>query len=81
MSLRLPPNTIAEIGTPRGSPARGERYGLFVIGAVKRLFGCAAFSFDAGVHGRPCQSVSDSGAGPSLPSHHTSPSGVRPTFV
>ncbi len=81
MSLRRPPKTIAEIGTPRGSFARGDRYGLFVMGAVNRAFGCAAFSLEAGVHGRPCQSTRDSGTGPSLPSHQTSPSGVSATFV
>ncbi len=68
-------------GHAAGSFARGDRSGLFVIGAVKRLFGWAAFSFEAGVHGRPRQSVRESGAGPSLPSHQTSPSAVRATFV
>src|SRR5262249_13175650 len=46
---RRPPNTIAEIGTPCGSSANFERDGLLRIGAVKREFGCAAFSVDFGV--------------------------------
>ncbi len=44
---------------------------------VKRLFGCAAFSDDAGVHGRPCQSSASAGAGSSWPSHHGVPSGAQ----
>src|SRR6185437_585033 len=52
-----------------------------VAGVVKRLFGCAAFSVAAGVHGRPCQSVACGGAGSSCPSHHGVPSGRRATFV
>src|SRR5436190_15994640 len=72
---------IALIGTPLGSWASGASAGLFVIGAVKREFGCAAFSFDAGVHGSPFQSRHSAGAGSSWPSHHTVPSGRRATFV
>src|SRR5277367_5346029 len=78
---RRPPKTIALIGTPCGSSANLERAGLLVLGAVKRAFGCAAFSFDPFFHGRPCQSVSSSGTSPSLPSHQTSPSLVSATFV
>src|SRR5688572_14764020 len=71
---------IALIGTPRGSFTSGASIGLLLIGAVKRLFGCAALSGLAGVQGCPRQSRHSAGAGP-LPSHHTSPSGVRATFV
>src|SRR5271168_1933253 len=78
---RRPPKMIAEIGTPFGSSASGATAGLFLIGAAKRLFGCAAFSFDSGVHGRPCQSSASAGGGPSLPSHQISPSGSSATFV
>src|SRR5580704_10214693 len=73
---RRPPNTIAEIGTPSGSLALGERTGLFAIGAVKRLLGCAALAPGLFSNGRPCQSMSPAGAGASIPSHQTSPSGV-----
>ena len=34
-------------------------------GVVKRAFGCVAFSEDAGVHGRPCQSSAEGGGGSS----------------
>ena len=37
------------------TPARA--IAQLVAGVVKRLFGCAAFSVEAGVHGRPCQSM------------------------
>src|SRR3954469_11894174 len=72
---------IALIVTPAGSSANFDSTGLFDMGAVKREFGCAAFSVDPFFHGRPCQSVSSSGTGPSLPSHHTSLSLVTATFV
>ena len=71
----------SEMGTPCGSSANLLSPGLFFIGAVKREFGWAAFSMDPRFHGRPCQSVSSAGMSPSLPSHHTSPSGVMATFV
>ena len=71
----------AEIGTPCRSFTRGERAGLFEAGAVKRLFGWAAFSVEPRCHGRPRQSVSSSGGVLSFPSHQTSPSGVIATFV
>src|SRR2546427_12324763 len=61
---RRPPKRIAEIGTPRGSFAYRESAGLFSIGAVKRLFGCAAGSFEPRFHGLPRQSQR-SVAGPS----------------
>src|SRR3712207_4041988 len=72
---------MAEIGTPCGSSANFDRHGLFFAGAVKREFGCAAFSGEWSVHGWPFQSVSCAGTGPSLPSHHTSRSGVSATLV
>src|SRR5216683_1465237 len=78
---RRPPKRIAEIGTPFGSSTKRDRAGLFFIGAVNRLFGCAAYSAEPFVHGRPRQSVSRSGTSPSMPSHQTSPSGVSATFV
>src|SRR5215208_6247833 len=79
---RRPPKMIALIGTPSGSSANFDSAGLLLIGAVKREFGCAAFSTEPfRVQGLPCQSVSSSGMSPSLPSHQTSPSLVMATFV
>src|SRR5205823_13462181 len=78
---RRPPKMIAEIGTPPGSSANFERQGLLRIGAVKREFGCAAFSPESFDHLLPFQSMSSGGGEPSLPSHHTSPSGVVATLV
>src|ERR687891_1757326 len=69
---RRPPKMIALIGTPIGSSMRGDCTGLFFAGEVKRLLGCAAFSPESFVHGRPCQSISFSGTGPSLSSHQGS---------
>src|SRR5580704_7210946 len=78
---RRPPKMIALMGTPFGSSQNFDRHGLFVAGAVKREFGWAAFSVDLLSHGLPFQSVSCAGTGPSLPSHHTSPSCVEATLV
>src|SRR3954469_6446880 len=78
---RRPPKMIALIGTPRGSFTWLERIGLFEAGAVKRLFGCAAFSVLPFFQGCPFQSVSSSGTSPSRPSHQTSPSLVTATLV
>src|SRR6218665_2095352 len=78
---RRPPKMMAEMGTPMGSLALGLSAGLFPMGAVKRLLGCAAFSGLPRFQGRPCQSVSSSGTSPSMPSHHTSPSAVMATLV
>src|SRR5512138_1066596 len=78
---RRPPKMSAEIGTPFGSWANRDSAGLFDIGAVKRLFGWAAFSFDPLVQGSPFQSIISAGGSVSFPSHHTSPSFVRATFV
>ena len=65
---------IAEIGTPCGSSQCGEIDGHCRAGAVKREFGCAAFSLLPRVQGWPCQSVRCSGTSPSMPSHHGQPS-------
>src|ERR687888_2552241 len=78
---RRPPNTSAEMGTPCGSSKRGEIDGHCRAGAVKREFGCAAFSGEPFRHGRPRQSVSCSGTGPSMPSHQGQPSSVTATLV
>src|SRR5512140_143463 len=75
-----PPKRNALIGTPAGSSHAGSYEGHCLIGAVNRELGCAAFSFDSGVHSRPFQSMACAGAGP-IPSHHTSPSSVRATLV
>src|SRR5438128_6590425 len=72
---------IAEIGTPSGASTFGEMLGHCRTDAVKRLFGCAAGVFDAGVHGWPCQSRSSAGGVGSRPSHHGAPSFVIATFV
>jgi hypothetical protein len=73
---RRAPKIIASIGTPFGLSNSGESDAQLVAGVVNRLFGCAAFSVDAGVHGRPCQSSASAGAGSSCPSHHGVPSGA-----
>src|ERR1700687_1539954 len=78
---RRPPKMNAEIGTPCGSLNFGERDGHCDAGAVKREFGCAAFSGEPFCHGRPRQSVRRSGTSPSMPSHHGQPSSVTATFV
>src|SRR5512142_2466423 len=74
---RRPPKMSAEIGTPLGSWAKRDSAGLLAIGAVKRLFGWADFSLEPFFHGWPFQSIRSSGGSLSLPSHQTSPSGVR----
>src|SRR5215813_9220197 len=81
VSLRRPPKMIALIGTPSPFSKSGSSTGLLRHGAVKREFGCAALSFEAGVQSLPRQSIACSGGGPSLPSHQTSPSSVSATFV
>ena len=48
---------------------------------ASREFGWAAFSPESGVQSLPCQSMRCEGTGPSMPSHHTSPSSVRATLV
>src|SRR5215471_14805465 len=78
---RRAPKIIASIGTPFGLSNSGESDAQLVAGVVNRLLGCAAFSVDAGVHGRPCQSVASAGAASSCPSHHGVSSGRSATFV
>src|SRR6185436_13523781 len=72
---------MAVIGTPLGLLNSGDSDAQLVAGVVNRLLGCAAFSVDAGVHGRPCQSVASAGAGSSWPSHQGVPSERSATFV
>src|SRR4051794_17328743 len=79
--VRRPPNKIAEIGTPFGSSHSGAIEGHCAAGAVKRALGCAAGGSDAGVQSFPFQSTRCEGGGPSMPSHHTSPSSVSATLV
>src|ERR1043165_9943860 len=81
VSARRPPKMMALMGTPFGLLASGSSMGLFVIGAAKRELGCAAFSFESGVHLLPRQSRHSFGGGLSWPSHQTSPSSVRATLV
>src|SRR5205814_10565245 len=79
--LRRPPKMTALIGTPSPFSKSGSITGLLRTGAVNRLFGCAAFSFELGVQSFPCQSITCLVGGPSLPSHQTSPSSVSATSV
>src|SRR5262249_31579255 len=67
-----PPKMKAEIGTPFGSSKRGEIDGHCRAGAVKREFGCAAFSFEPVCHDCPRQSGRCAG-GALKPSHHGEP--------
>ena len=78
---RRPPKRIAESGPPRGFCQSGSITGHCDAGAVKREFGCAPFLPLPGVHSLPSQSMPFAGAGTPMFSHHTSPSGVRTTFV
>ncbi|MNT45140.1 hypothetical protein D3C72_1817050 [compost metagenome] len=55
--------------------------GDWVKGAVKRELGCAAGRPQSGVQSWPVQSMAWAGAGPSMPSHQTSPSSVSATLV
>src|SRR6187431_3194681 len=71
----------ASIGTPAGSSHFGSMEGHCAAATVKRAFGCAAGRPQPGVHGLPVQSVSFAGGCLVMPSHHTSPSGVRATLV
>src|SRR6202022_893414 len=81
VSLRGPPKMIALIGTPLPFSTSESRAGLLRIGVVKRLLGCAAFSFESGVQSLPRQSNACAGGTPFLPSHQTSPSSVSATLV
>src|SRR5262245_63900709 len=72
---------MAEMGTPFGSSHSGAIEGHWAAGAVKRAFGWAAGDADSGVHGFPCQSVARVGGSSVIPSHQTSPSGVKAVLV
>src|SRR5215470_15995956 len=78
---RLPPNKIAEIGTPAGSSHSGAMIGHWLAGVVNRALGCAAGSAEPGAQSRPFQSVRCAGGWSVRPSHHTSPSSVKATLV
>src|SRR5580700_865057 len=78
---RLPPNKIAEIGTPAGSSHSGAMMGHWSAGVVNRALGCAAGSGEPGVQSRPFQSIRCAGGSSVSPSHHTSPSSVSATLV
>lgn len=69
------------MGTPLGFSHSGSMAGFWLAGAVKRALGWAALRPQSGVHSLPCQSMALAGGGPSMPSHQTSPSGVRATLV
>src|SRR5438876_9113255 len=75
------PILMALMGTPSPFPTSTSRAGLLRIGVANRLFGCAAFSFESGVQSFPRQSIACFGGAPSFPSHQTSLSSVRATFV
>src|SRR5579864_7827401 len=82
---RLPPKIKAWIGTPLGSSQAGSIVGHCEAGAVKRAFGCAAFTPVSlpisGVHFCPFQSRHSAGGASVMPSHQTPPSGVSATLV
>src|SRR5258706_15552622 len=77
---RRAPKNMAESGTPCGSSQCGEIDGHWLAGAVKRAFGCAPLSLDAGVQSSPFQLIPRAGGG-LMSSHHTPPSSVFNTFV
>src|SRR5579883_373886 len=83
VSARRPPNRMAEMGTPRGSSQWLEIAGLLVAGVVNRELGCAAGATASppGDQSLPSQSMTWSGTGPSMPSHHTLPSSFSATLV
>jgi hypothetical protein len=68
---------MALMGTPAGSSHSLAITGHWRAGTVKRALGWAAGSADAGLQGRPFQSVRASGAVSVSPSHQTSPSEPR----
>src|SRR5262245_65222899 len=78
---RRAPNMTASSGTPSGFENSGESDAHSEAGVVKRAFGWVAFSADAGVHGRPCQSSACGGGGSSWPSHQGVPSGRSAALV
>ena len=56
-------------------------HGQLTAGEVKREFGCAPGTPEAGSHGSPFQLSASVGGSLSSPSHQTVPSGLRTTFV
>ena len=78
---RRPPNMIPSIGTPAGSSHSGAIAGSWRAGAVKRALAWAAGRPASGVQSCPFQSMRCAGGVSVIPSHQTSPSSVRPTFV
>src|SRR5580704_7627083 len=78
---RRPPKRMAEMGTPFGSSHSGAQAGFWAAETVKRAFGCEAGVPLSGVQGSPRQSVNDGGTSSVMPSHQTSPSGVRAVLV
>ncbi len=81
MLARRPPNMMASMGTPAGSSHSGAMAGSCPAGAVKRALGWAAGRPASGVQSWPVQSMRWAGGSSVRPSHQTSPSSVRPTFV
>ncbi len=81
MEARLPPKSIAEIGTPFGSSHSGAHTGLLSARTVKRALGCAAGVPLAGVQSSPLQSVRWAGGSDVIPSHQMSPSSVSAVLV
>src|ERR1700690_541560 len=76
---------MALMGTPSGSSQASSVVGHCTAGAVKRALGWATLAPVvlpiSGVHRFPCQSSHSAGGSSVIPSHHTPPSGVRPTLV
>ena len=78
---RRPPKKKPEIGTPFGLSQSLSMTGHWEAGAVNRALGCAAGFGFWGVHCSLSQLTSLAGFSLDIPSHQTSPSGVRPQFV
>src|SRR5689334_16469204 len=78
---RRPPKIMPLIGTPAGLSHWGSMLGHCCTGAVKRLLRWAAGAALDGFQGSPRQSIRPSGGSSVNPSHHTSLSGVKATFV
>src|SRR2546421_7309853 len=72
---------MALMRTPPGSSEHSSSAGLLLMGAVKRLLGCAALRPQSGVHFCPVQSMHSVGGSGVLPSHQMSPSGSSATLV
>src|SRR5580658_4089728 len=78
---RRPPKRMAEMGTPLGSSHSGAQAGFCPPGTGKRAFGWDAGVPESGVQDWPRQSVKAGGGTSVIPSHQTSPSGVRAVLV